>query len=86
MFIAISFIHADNIQSLDKLEAEKQVLVLKLESYALRKKILEMKNFIENDKLDKERRIEREKALIRLKNDLRSDRDKSKHMRLSFIK
>ena len=78
MFIGISFIHADNIQNLDKLKAEKQALVLKLEAYALKKQIIEMENFIANDKLVKEKRIEREKALVRLKNDLRANRNRVK--------
>ena len=84
VFLGISFIHGDVIQNLDRLEAEKQVLILKLETYALKKQIIEMQNFIENDKLEKEERIEREKALVRLKNDLRADRDNSKPIRLSY--
>ena len=86
VFIGISFIHADNIQSLDKLEVEKQALLLKLETYVLKKQIIEMENFIANDKLEKEKKVEREKALIRLKNDLRADRNKMKHMRLSYVR
>jgi len=84
--MGISFIHADNIQSFDKLKAEKEALVLKLEAYALKKQIIEIENFLANDKLEKEKKIEREKALIRLKNDLRSDRNKVKHIPLSYVK
>ena len=86
VFVGISFIHADNIQNLDKLEVEKQALLLKLETYVLKKQIIEMENFIANDKLEKEKKVEREKALIRLKNDLRADRNKIKHMRLSYVR
>jgi hypothetical protein len=77
--LGISFIHADNIPNLEKLEVENQALILKLEAYSLKKKIIEIENFIANDKLEKEKGIEREKALIRLKNDLRADRNKVKH-------
>ena len=82
MLLGISFIHAENNQTLNKLEAEKQALLLKLESYALKKQIIEIENFIENDKIEKEKKVEREKALIRLKNDLRADRN----VRLSYVK
>jgi hypothetical protein len=81
LFIGISFIHADNIQTLDTLEAERQALILKLDTIALKKQIIEMENFIENDKLEKEAKIEREKALIRFKNDLRASRQTVKHIR-----
>ena len=74
VFVGISFIHADNIQNLDKLEVERQALILKLETVALKKQIIEMENFIENEKLKKEEKIEREKALIRFKNELRASR------------
>ena len=80
MFMGISFVHAENIENLAKLKAEKQALVLKLEAYALKKQIIEMENFIENEKLKKEKKIEREKALIRFKNDLKIDRKKAKHI------
>ena len=73
-FIGISFIHAETI-NLDKLKAEKQALLLKLENYSLKKKIIEIQNFIEKDKLKKEKRKKREKALLRLKNDLRRNRN-----------
>jgi hypothetical protein len=74
VFVGISFIHADNLHTLDKLEIEKQALLLKLETYSLKKQIIEMKNFIANDKLEKEKKFEREKALIQLRNDLRANR------------
>lgn len=83
MFVGISFIHADNIQKLDKLEAEKQVLLLKLETYSLQKKIIEMENFIAHNKLRKEKEAAREKALVQFKNDLRSHRNRA---RLAYIR
>jgi len=73
-FIGISFIDAETI-NLDKLKAEKQALLLKLENYSMKKKIIEIQNFIENDKIKKEKRRERKKALIRLKNDLRRNQN-----------
>ena len=82
MLLGISLIYAENNQTLNKLEAENQALLLKLESYALKKQIIEMKNFIENDKIEKEKKVEREKALIRLRNDLRADRN----VRLTSVK
>jgi hypothetical protein len=86
MLIGISFIHADTIPNLDKLKAEKQALILKLEAYSLKKKIIQMENFITNDKLQKERKIEREKALVRLKNDLRANRGKVKYLGVHPVK
>jgi len=74
MFIGISFMYAETI-NLDKLKAEKQALLLKLENYSIKKKIIEIQNFIENDKLKKEKRMKREKALIHLKNDLRRNQN-----------
>jgi len=84
VFIGISFIHADSIQNLERLKAEKQALVLKLETYSLKKKIIEMKNFIANDKLRKEKKIERERALIRFKNELRANRNRVHRTRLVY--
>jgi len=84
VFIGISFLSADSIQNLEKLKAEKQALVLKLEAYSLKKKIIEMQNFIENDKLQKEKKIERERALIRFKNELRANRNRVQHRRLVY--
>lgn len=74
MLLGMNLIHADNVQSLNKLKTEKEALVLKLESYALKKKIIEMENFIEKSKVEKEKRLEREKALVQLRNDLRANR------------
>ena len=74
MFAGISFIYADNIQSLEQLRAEKEALILKLEVYDLKQKIIERQNFIENDKLIKEKKRNRANALVRLKNDLRANR------------
>lgn len=86
LFIGISFIHADSVQKVDKLEVEKQALLLELETYALKKKIIEMQNFIKNDKLKKEKKREREKALKRLKDDLKSSRKKARSLRLANVK
>ena len=69
--MGISFINAENVQDLEKLKVEKQALELKLEAYTLKKKIIELENFIEKDKIEKEERIEREKALKKLKSDLK---------------
>jgi len=74
IFLGISFTYAETI-NLDKLKAEKQALLLKLENYSMKKKIIEIQNFIENDKLKKEKKREREKALLRLKNDLRRNQN-----------
>jgi len=71
LFMGISFINAENVQDLEKLKVEKQALELKLEAYTLKKKIIELENFIEKDKIEKEERIEREKALKKLKSDLK---------------
>jgi len=86
VFVGISFIHADSIQNLEKLKAEKQALILKLETYSLKKKIIEMKNFIANDKLRKEKKVERERALTRLKNDLRANRNRVHRTRLVYAR
>ena len=84
VFIGMSFLHAENVQNLEQLKAEKEALVLKLEAYALKKKIIEMQNFIESEKLKKEKRIERERALIRFKNALRANRNRVRHTRLVY--
>jgi len=86
LFIGISFIHADSVQKVDKLEVEKQALLLELETYALKKKIIEMQNFIKGHKLKKEKKREREKALKRLKDDLKSSRKKARSLRLANVK
>jgi len=77
LVLGISFLNAGDVQNIEKLKAQKQVLELKLESYALKKKIIEMEIFFEQTKLAKEERLEREKALIRLKNDLRAKRTRN---------
>lgn len=84
MLIGIGFSHADNVQTLDKLQAENQALLLKLEAYSLKKKIIEMQNFIANDKLQKERKIERDKALVQLRKDLRASRRNVRDVRLAY--
>ena len=63
--IGLSFLSAADVQNIEKLQAEKQALELKLEAYALKKKIIELENFIEQDKIEKEEKAERERALIR---------------------
>lgn len=85
MLIGVNTIHATNVQNLDKLEAEKKALVLKLEAYTIQKKIIEMENFIEQDKVEKEKVREREKALLQLKSDLRADRNRAKRSRVEYI-
>jgi len=82
IFIGMSFIHAENLPNLEKLKAEKEALVLKLESYSLKKKIIEIENFIENDKIQKEKRVERERALMQFKSALRANRNRVRHTRL----
>jgi len=78
LFIGMSFLYAGSPQDIEKLEAEKKALELKLEAYALKKKIIEMEKFIEKEKLERKSKIEREKALIKLKNDLRANRERAK--------
>lgn len=84
VFIGVSFLGAENINNIDKLEAEKYALQLKLEAYTLKKKIIELEKFIEEDKMKKEEKIEREHALIRLKNDLRANRHNSLRFQDSY--
>jgi len=84
MVIGISFLNAENIQNIEKLKAEKEALVLKLEAYSLKKKIIEMQNFIENDRLEKEKKLARERALISFKNALRASRNRVHHTRLVY--
>jgi len=86
MLIGVSFLNADSIQNLEKLKAEKEALVLKLEAYSLKKKIIEMQNFIENEKLKKEKRAERQKALIRFKNALRANRNRVHRTHLVYAR
>jgi len=86
VLIGVSFLQADSIQNLEKLKAEKEALVLKLEAYSLKKKIIEMKNFIENDKIRKKRKIEREKALVRFKNALRATRNRVHRTRVVYAR
>jgi len=74
--IGVSFLSAADVQNIKKLQVEKQALELKLEAYALKKKIIELEKFIEQDKVEKEEKAERERALIQFKNDLRANRDK----------
>lgn len=70
LVIGTGFLNAGNVQNIEILEAEKRALELKLEAYSLKKKIIELENFFEKDKMKKEERIERERALIQLKHDL----------------
>lgn len=76
LVIGTGFLNAGNIQNIENLEAEKKALELKLEAYALKKKIIEMEIFFEKAEVEKQERIDREKALIRLKNDLRIKRNR----------
>jgi len=72
VFIGTSLLHGADAPNLTKLEAEKRALELKLESYTLKKKIIELENFLKQDRLEKEEKAERERALIRLRNDIRA--------------
>ncbi len=79
LFIIISFSYADNIQStsgksVEVLKSEKKALELKLESYRLKKKLIEMEKFFEKERLEKKEHLEHEKALMKLKNELRTKR------------
>jgi proteasome assembly chaperone (PAC2) family protein len=78
LLVGMSLLNAASNQDIAKLQAEKKVLELKLEAYALKKKIIEMEKFIEEAKLEKKAKIEREKALIQLKNDLRANRESTR--------
>jgi len=89
VFIGITFIQADDtqcIENIQNLKAENKALVLQLEAYSLKKKIIEMKNFIEEDKIQKEKKIEREKALVRFKNDLRASRNRVHRVHLVYAR
>jgi hypothetical protein len=77
LVIGIGFLNAGNVQNIENLKAEKKALELKLEAYALKKKIIEMEMFFEKAELEKQKKIDREKALIRLKNDLQTKRNHS---------
>jgi len=79
--IGLSFLSAADAENIEKLQVEKQALKLKLEAYALKKKIIELENFIEQDKVKKEEKAERARALIQFKNDLRANR----HKRMSTL-
>ncbi len=84
MFIGISLIHAENIQTLNKLETENQVLALQLEAIALKKQIIEMENFIESDKLKKKTHLKHAKAIIQFRNELRVSRNRSRRTHLNY--
>lgn len=72
--MGIGVLNANNIQNIEQLKAEKEVLELRLEAYTLKRKLIEMENFFEKSKVEKKERLEREKALIRLKHELRTSR------------
>ena len=76
IFLGLSLMIASEQPNLDRLKVEKQALQLKLEAYALKKKIIEMENFFKKNRVEKKEREERERALIKLKRDLRT---KSRH-------
>ena len=84
--IIISFSYAENIQSRDSnksvevLKLEKEALVLKLQSYQLKKKLIEMEKFFEKERLEKKERLEHEKALMKLKRELRTKRKRVKYI------
>lgn len=68
LMLGIGFLNAEEVQSIEKLEAEKKALELKLEAYALKKKVIEMEIFFEKHRIAKEEKVAREKALIQFKN------------------
>jgi len=86
LLLGITFLSAENLQEvsmvqtrqssldLQQLANQKEALALKLESIKLQKKIIEIQNFIEKDKLEKQERAERKAALLKLKSDLRRKR------------
>ena len=80
LFIIISFSCAENIQNrvtnknVEELKYEKEALELKLEAYKLKKKLIEMEKFFEKERLEKKERLEHEKALIKLRDELRTKR------------
>ncbi len=74
ILLGVSSVSAENVKNLQKLESEKKALEIKLQTYTLKKKIIEMENFLKKDKLEKEEKIARERALIKFKNDLRANR------------
>jgi len=86
LLLGITFLGAENLQEvsmvqtrqssldLQQLANQKEALALKLESIKLQKKIIEIQNFIEKDKLEKQERAERKAALLKLKSDLRRKR------------
>ncbi|CAA6801099.1 MAG: Unknown protein [uncultured Sulfurovum sp.] len=78
LMLGIGFLNATEVQSIEKLEAQKKALELKLEAYALKKKIIEMEIFFEKNRVEKEERMEREKALIQFKNDISANRKQGK--------
>ncbi len=80
IFISISFVNGEDVQSLEKLKVEKQALELKLEAYALKKKIMEIESFLEQKRIEKKERMEREKALAKFRNDLRRYRNKARRV------
>ena len=80
VFIIVTLSYAETIQSseggksVEVLKSEKEALKLKLESYKLKKKIIEMEKFFEKEKLEKRERVEHEEALMRLKYELKTKR------------
>ncbi len=74
LLLGVSSLSAENVKNLQKLESEKKALELKLQAYTLKKKIIEMENFFKKEKLEKEEKIARKRALIKFKNDLRANR------------
>lgn len=77
LVIGIGFLNAGNIQDIEKLKVENKALELKLEAYTLKKKIIEMEIFFEKTKVERKEQVDREKALIQLKNDLRAKRERN---------
>jgi len=83
MFIGINLIHAENIQPINKLEKDNQILSLQLEAIALKKQIIEMQNFIDHDKLKKEKQSRHEMAIAKFRNELRASRNRASRTHLT---
>lgn len=89
MLIGINLLSAENIQatqvtqSINKLEANNQILALQLEAIELKKRIIEMENFIEKNQLKKERESKRASAIARFRSELRASRNRSRQRQVS---
>ncbi len=89
MLIGINLLSAENIQatqvtqSISRLEANNQVLALQLEAIELKKRIIEMENFIANNQLKKEKESKRAIAIAQFRSELRASRNRSRQRQVS---